>query len=62
MKQIIVISLFISSFAFSSGVVYVVNAKKYHVDKTCRTLKKSKNIKEMSIKDVGSRTACKVCS
>lgn len=62
MKKMILMCFFISSFTFSSEIVYVVNAKKYHIDKTCRTLKKAKNIKEMSIKNVGSRTACKVCS
>lgn len=62
MKKIIAMCLFISNFTFSSGTVYIVNTKKYHIDKTCRTLKKAKNIKEISIKSVGSRTACKVCS
>ena len=62
MKKIIVLGLLFTSLAFSSDVVYVVNAKKYHINKTCRTLKKSKNIKEISIKNVGNRTACKVCS
>lgn len=62
MKKMILMCLFISNFIFSSEIVYVVNTKKYHIDKTCRTLKKAKNIKEMSIKNVGSRTACKVCS
>lgn len=62
MKNLTIIFLLTNILTFSSEIVYVVNAKKYHVDKTCRTLKKAKNIKEMSIKSVGSRTACKVCS
>ena len=62
MKRVITIFLLTNILTLSSEIVYVVNAKKYHLDKTCRTLKKAKNIKEVSIKNVGSRTACKVCS
>lgn len=61
-KKLIIMYFFISNFIFSSEIVYVVNTKKYHIDKTCRTLKKAKNIKKISFKSVGSRTACKVCS
>lgn len=62
MKRIIAMCILINSFSFSSETVYIVNAKKYHFDKSCRTLKKAKNIKEISIKNIGNRTPCKVCS
>lgn len=63
MKKIIFI--FLVSFSLSSlanKVVYITpKGKKYHSTKSCKTLSKSKKIIEISINDVGTRTACKIC-
>ncbi|MGL5902661.1 MAG: hypothetical protein ACRCZO_08220 [Cetobacterium sp.] len=61
MKKILVLGLLISNLLWANQMVYVVNSKKYHISKECRTLKKANNIKAISIENKGSRTACKVC-
>lgn len=63
MKKLLV-SLFlgITLIASVSNIVYITpKGKKYHSTKSCRTLKRSKVIKAISISKVGSRKPCKVC-
>ncbi|MGL5355309.1 MAG: hypothetical protein ACRDAQ_01985 [Cetobacterium sp.] len=62
MKKILVLGLIISNLLWASQTVYVVNSKKYHISKECRTLKKTNNIKAILIENKGGRVACKVCS
>lgn len=63
MKKIIIfLFLIITTICIAGQVVYITpKGKKYHSTKNCRTLSRSKNIMEVDISEVGSRTPCKVC-
>ncbi|MGL5056032.1 MAG: hypothetical protein ACRC6A_01500 [Fusobacteriaceae bacterium] len=59
-KLMIIIMILVSSFAYSSGEVYIVeNGKAYHATKSCTSLRKSKNIKAVAISEVGNRKPCR---
>lgn len=61
-KLIVVFGICLMSLTAFSQTVYVVpKGKVYHSTKDCVTLKRSKVINEVDIKDVGSRRACSKC-
>lgn len=61
MKKLIMSIIILSStFTYSNETVYIVETGKvYHATKNCTSLRKSKNIKAINIKNVGNRKPCK---
>lgn len=61
-KMLLSVFILLSVLAIAAQIVYITpRGKKYHSTKNCRTLSRSKNIMEVDISEVGSRTPCKVC-
>ncbi|MGL6065005.1 MAG: hypothetical protein ACRC0S_07975 [Fusobacteriaceae bacterium] len=63
MKKLITLGLLTLTVILSaSNTVYITpKGKKYHSSRECRTIKRSKSVQEVNIKNVGGRKACGVC-
>ncbi|MFV0579301.1 MAG: hypothetical protein ACK5NU_11675 [Fusobacterium ulcerans] len=63
MKKIIMfLFIILTIVCIAEQLVYITpKGKKYHSTKNCRTLARSKVIKEIKLSETGRRQPCKVC-
>lgn len=62
MKKLIISIFFISIIVFAGQKVYITpSGKKYHTNRNCKTLGRSKVVHIIDISKVTGRGLCKVC-
>ncbi|MGL5935820.1 MAG: hypothetical protein ACRCZI_09385 [Cetobacterium sp.] len=62
MKKLVIIGMLLSfNLIYCSEKVFIVEkGKSYHKSKECMSLRKSKNIREVNISEVGNRKPCRI--